>query len=60
MDFTNIELSEPIEPEIELDGGYCYCKRCKTELEPINIICPMCYQLQDWSWFIITKRKGIL
>ena len=59
MDFTNIEKSTPIEPEIELDGGYCYCKRCNTEIEPIHQICPMCHQLQDWSWFIITRKKGI-
>jgi hypothetical protein len=46
---TNI----PIEPEIELDGGYAYCPICyHPDLEPNNIItkCPNCDQLIDWSW----------
>ena len=50
MDLSNIPLTKPIEPEIELDGGYAICVRCKTEITPINIICPICHQIQDWSW----------
>ena len=34
--YKNIPISTPIEPEIELDGGYPYCQRCYTELN--------CYQ----------------
>lgn len=51
MDLTNIPLTQPISPEVELDGGYCYCVRCITEITPKNNICPRCNQLQDWSWF---------
>jgi endogenous inhibitor of DNA gyrase (YacG/DUF329 family) len=43
----------PIEPEIELDGGYAYCPIChQPDLEPNNITtkCPNCDQLIDWSW----------
>ena len=51
MDLSNIPLNQPIEPEIELDGGYAYCVRCKKEWDPHNNICPYCHQAQDWSWF---------
>lgn len=50
MDLSNIPLSQPIEPEIEVDGGYAYCKRCYNEIEPHNNICFNCSQTQDWSW----------
>lgn len=46
-DLKNIPLSQPIEPEIELDGGYAYCVRCEKELDPHNNICPYCHQFQD-------------
>ena len=51
MDLTNISKLTPIEPEIELDGGYAYCCRCFCEIEPSDNICPKCGQSQDWSWF---------
>ena len=51
MDLTNISKLTPIEPEIELDGGYAYCCRCFCEIEPTDNICPNCSQSQDWSWF---------
>lgn len=56
MNLESIPKSTPIEPEIEIDGGYAYCKRCKKEIEPHNSICPYCHQLQDWSWFYKTKN----
>lgn len=55
MDLTNTSKSTPIEPCIELDGGYAYCSRCCCEIKPSDNICPKCGQSQDWSWF----RKGI-
>ena len=51
MDLTNISKDTPIEPEIELDGGYAYCVRCKNKIDPHNNVCPYCHQMQDWSWF---------
>ena len=60
MDLTNISKDTPIEPEIELDGGYAYCVRCTNELDPHNNICPYCHQFQDWSWLnkkIISKEE---
>ena len=50
MDLSNISKDTPIEPEIELDGGYAYCIRCTNEIDPHNKICPYCHQMQDWSW----------
>lgn len=50
MDFINIEKSQPIMPDVELDGGYAYCVKCYTELEPRQKVCPNCQQAQDWSW----------
>ena len=58
MDLSNISKDTPIEPEIELDGGYAYCVRCTNEIDPHNKICPYCHQTQDWSWFgKYTKNK---
>ena len=58
MDLSNISKDTPIEPEIELDGGYTYCIRCTNEIDPHNKICPYCHQTQDWSWFgKYTKNK---
>ena len=51
MNLENISKSTPIEPGIELDGGYAYCSRCYCEIEPSHNICPKCNQVQDWSWF---------
>lgn len=51
MKLTNISKLTPIEPEIELDGGYAYCCRCFCEIEPSDNICPKYEQSQDWSWF---------
>lgn len=51
MKINNISKDEPVEPEIELDGGYAYCVSCFTELEPRHDRCPKCGQKQDWSWF---------
>lgn len=51
MDLTNISKSTPIEPDIEVDGGYAYCVRCGSEVKPDNEICQGCRQEQDWSWF---------
>lgn len=56
MDLTNISKSTPIEPEIELDGGYAYCVCCFTEIYPKDNICPKCSQSQDWSWFWRNKK----
>ena len=59
-DLKSIPLSQPIEPEIELDGGYAYCVRYEKELDPHNNICPYCHQMQDWSWLnkkIISKEE---
>lgn len=50
MNLTNLSKSEPIEPDIELDGGYAYCVRCLTEIVPTVNECPKCHQKQDWSW----------
>lgn len=41
----------PIEPEIELDGGYTYCPICYKEVTPKQPVCRNCDQLLDWSWF---------
>ena len=50
MSLFDISKSTPLEPEIELDGGYSYCARCKNELKEREQICPKCHQLQDWYW----------
>ena len=53
MDQDKLGKLIPIEPEIELDGGYAYCPKCyQTDLEPIAIItiCPKCGQLIRWDW----------
>lgn len=42
---------KPIEPEVELDGGYCYCPTCYKEVYPKQHCCSNCNQLLDWSWF---------
>lgn len=58
MDLSNISKDTPIEPEIELDGGYAYCLRCFCEIEPSDNKCPKCGQTQYWSWFgKYTKNK---
>lgn len=41
----------PIEPEVELDGGYAYCPICYKEVKPKQSVCYNCDQLLDWSWF---------
>ena len=41
----------PIEPEVELDGGYTYCPICYKEVKPKQPVCCNCNQLLDWSWF---------
>ena len=51
MDFTNIPLSQPIQPYVECDGWYCQCHRCWTEITPKDSMCQKCQQAQDWSWF---------
>lgn len=51
MDLSNISKDTPIEPEIELDGGFAYCSRCCNEVKPTDKICPKCEQSQDWSWY---------
>lgn len=51
MDLSNISKLTPIEPGIELDGGYAYCSRCYQEIKPTDNRCPKCNQVQDWSWF---------
>lgn len=56
MDLSNISKDTPIEPEIELDGGYTYCIRCTNEIDPHTNICPYCKQVQDWSWLV--RRKN--
>ena len=56
MDLSNISKDTPIEPEIELDGGYAYCIRCWHEITPKDSICPKCKQAQDWSWFGKKKK----
>lgn len=49
MDLSNISKLTPVEPEIELDGGYAYCCCCFCKIEPSDNICPKCGQSQDWS-----------
>lgn len=53
MKSVNTTKSIPIEPEIELDGGYAYCPICTYEVYPHQDSCsnPKCQQLLDWSWF---------
>lgn len=58
VDLKNISKSTPIEPDIELDGGYAYCLRCLHEVEPTDNICPECGQCQDWSWFTKNNEYG--
>lgn len=53
MDIGNISLSTPLEPEINGDGWYAQCSRCWTEINPTDLVCPNCRQLQDWSWLNI-------
>lgn len=45
-----ISNTTPIEPYIEVDGGYARCSVCWHEVTPDDIICPHCQQRQDWSW----------
>lgn len=54
----NIKLNEPIEPEIELDGGYAYCVRCFCELDKWQSPCPRCKQIQDWSWLEVLREEN--
>lgn len=54
----NIKLIKPLEPEIELDGGYVYCQRCYTELDRWQYKCRHCGQLQDWTWLTKWEIKG--
>lgn len=56
----NLNKDIPIQPEIEVDGGYAYCPVCKhSDLEPTDIItkCPECQQVIDWSWMRKFKDK---
>ena len=55
--FENISTTTPLEPEIELDGGYAYCQRCCTELDRWQHKCRRCGQLQDWTWLINWETK---
>jgi hypothetical protein len=49
-------INEPIQPEIELDGGYAYCPICyHRDLKPGEHNCVNCGQLIDWSWM---KKYG--
>lgn len=48
--YKNIPITQPIQPEIELDDGYAYCKKCYRELECYQTPCPKCGQVIDWSW----------
>ena len=34
----------PIEPEVELDGGYTYCPICYKEVKPKQPVCCNCNQ----------------
>ena len=47
---SNIDI--PIEPYIELDGGYACCPNDHEEVQPMAIQtrCNKCGQLIDWSW----------
>ncbi|MCJ7965672.1 hypothetical protein MT487_01120 [Lachnospiraceae bacterium NSJ-171] len=42
--------STPLEPYIEIDGGYAMCERCRAEITSKDAICPNCGQLIYWSW----------
>lgn len=57
MDFTNIQLTKPIQPYVECDGWYCQCHRCWTEITPRDSVCPKCQQVQDWSWLRNKKEE---
>lgn len=59
MDLTKILLLHPIEPEIELDGGYAYCVRCRCELDKEQSPCPRCHQVQDWTWLEDFRKENI-
>ena len=48
----------PIEPYIEVDGGYARCSVCWHEVTPDDIICPHCQQRQDWSWLKKEVKKN--
>ena len=50
MTTTNISSNTPLEPYIELDGGYARCSSCWNEIAPNDSVCPHCKQIQDWSW----------
>ena len=54
MTTTNISINTPVEPYIELDGGYARCSVCWNEITPNDSVCPHCKQIQDWSWL---KKK---
>lgn len=55
MTTTNISSNIPVEPYIELDGGYARCAKCWNEIAPNDSVCPHCKQAQDWSWL---KKRG--
>lgn len=54
---NEVSLKTPIEPEIECDGWYAICVRCKNEIDPHNAKCPYCHQMIDWSWLGKYRRK---
>ena len=56
-DLTNIPLTQPIEPIVQIDGGFCRCGNCHCEITPKDSVCPRCKQLQDWSWFGKYKKE---
>lgn len=55
MYLNNISKGQPLEPTIELDGGYAVCSSCGEELKPHTDICSNCGQKQDWSWLTYGK-----
>lgn len=48
-----MDKNKPIEPYIEIDGGYACCPNDYTEIFPYQN-CPKCGQSIDWEWF----KKG--
>ena len=56
MNIDNISKKTPLEPYIELDGGYAVCVRCGEEISPRQKVCS-CGQIQDWSWLNKNKEK---
>ena len=58
MDLSHISKYKIIEPEIELDGGYAYCVKCKTELKENEEICPVCHKFKiDLGWGNINNNS---